>query len=92
MAVYKTECRIERIERGDIDLTPLAATLRERGFDALTVRDLTGIQLPKVLRLLGITHDERRGTELNGYEVVQLAALADIPLSAIVKGKSYDAY
>lgn len=86
MFPYGGECGAVRIERGDIDLGPLAESLREAGHDALTIRDMTGISLPKVLRLMGITQDARRGTELTGYEVAQLAALADVPLSSIVKG------
>lgn len=85
MAVIRGESGTIRYERGDIDLGPLAEALREAGLDALSIRDMTGVALPKVLRLMGITQDVRRGTELTGYEVAQLSVLAGVPLSSIVK-------
>lgn len=76
-----------RYEKGDVNLDPIASALRERGCDALTVRDATGIALPKVLRLLGLSSlSASCGGQITGYEAVQLAAFAEVPLSALLEG------
>lgn len=84
MAVFCPECRCTRYEEADIDLGPLSRAIADRGLDALTVRDATGIALPKILKIMGITEDQRSRHSLTGYEIVQLAVFCEIPLSAIL--------
>ena len=63
-----------------IHLDALAAALGETGD---TVRG-TGIPLPKILRLLGLSTASRAAPALDGLEIVQLCLYAELPLSAVM--------
>ena len=61
-----------------IHMDALAAALAETGDTALDIVRGTGIPLPKVLRLLGLSTASRAAPALDGLEIVQL------PLSAVM--------
>ena len=62
-----------------IHLDALAAALGETGDTALDIVRGTGIPLPKVLRLLGLSTASRAAPE-----IVQLCLYAELPLSAVM--------
>lgn len=51
---------------------------------ALDIVRGTGIPLPKVLRLLGLSTASRAAAALDGLEIVQLCLYAELPLSAVM--------
>ena len=65
-----------------IHMDALAAALRETGATALDIVRGTGIPLPKVLRLLGLSTASRAAPALDG--IVQLCLYAELPLSAVM--------
>ena len=62
----------------------LAAALGETGDTALDIVRGTGIPLPKILRLLGLSTASRAAPALDGLEIVQLCLYAELPLSAVM--------
>ena len=62
----------------------LAAALGETGDTALDIVRGTGIPLPKILRLLGLSTASRAAHALDGLEIVQLCLYAELPLSAVM--------
>lgn len=60
------------------------AALGETGDTALDIVRGTGIPLPKVLRLLGLSTASRAAPALDGLEIVQLCLYAELPLSAVM--------
>ena len=67
-----------------IHLDALAAALGETGDTALDIVRGTGIPLPKILRLLGLSTASRAAPALDGLEIVQLCLYAEFPLSAVM--------
>ena len=67
-----------------IHLDALAAALAETGDTALDIVRGTGIPLPKILRLLGLSTASRGAPALDGLEIVQLCLYAELPLSAVM--------
>ena len=67
-----------------IHLDALAAALGETGDTALDLVRGTGLPLPKILRLLGLSTASRAAPALDGLEIVQLCLYAELPLSAVM--------
>ena len=71
-----------------IHMDALAAALGEARAPArprkLDIVRGTGIPLPKVLRLLGLSTASRAAAALDGLEIVQLCLYAELPLSAVM--------
>lgn len=74
----------DRRTRWRIDYAPVRESLAEMGVGALDVAQVTGIALPKVLRLMGVVSTNRVSDELSGIELVRLCAFTGLPLSAVV--------
>ena len=68
-----------------IHMDALAAALAETGDTALDIVRGTGIPLPKVLRLLGLSTASRAAPALDGLEIVQLCLYAELTLSAVIE-------
>lgn len=74
----------------EIDFGPLRACLIEMDASPREIASATGIALPKVLRLLGISGGVRRVEGLDGFDLVRLCFYAGLPLSAVVRSDGQD--
>lgn len=80
----------ERPVEHEIDHGPLRACLIEMDASPREVATATGIALPKILRLLGVSGGVRRAEGLDGFDLVRLCSYAGLPLSAVVRDEPKD--
>ena len=74
---------MSRLPSKYIDHSPLRACLIESGSSAIEIARSTGIPLPKILRIMGLSGGRTGKDLINGFELVRLCAYVGLPISAV---------
>lgn len=73
-----------------IDHSPLRACLIESGSSAIEIAQTTGISLPKILKLMGLSGGRVGKDQIDGFELVRLCTYAGLPFSAVVRMEDFE--